>query len=207
VAGAAGSVRFSAASVASPNLPGWAQAVFHDADCSATLDAAEPQLAPADAIAVAAAGQVCIVLRESVPPGAVLASNDLVTVTADFATGGGAASQLSVTDLTTVGLPAGLVLVKSVDKATAEPGEQLVYTITYRNDGAAPIGSLVISDATPTFTTFVLGSAQCAAPLPASITGCAPSPPPAPTGGVSWALTGSLDPGQSGSVTYAVTID
>jgi len=139
-AGPSGTVRFSASSAASPAIAGWAQSVFHDVDCSATLDASEPQLQPVDAIAVSASGIVCVVLRESVPAGAPNGARDLVTVMADFSAAGGAAASLAATDLTTVGLPSGLVLEKSVDKSSAEPGEVLVYTIVYRNDGAAPIG-------------------------------------------------------------------
>ncbi len=205
-AGADGTVRFSAANVASPAVAGWAQSVFHDANCSGTLDAAEPQLQPADAIAVAAGGFVCVVLRESVPPGAPYGAQDLVTVTADFSSAGGAAASLTVTDLTIVGLPSGLVLVKSVDKASAEPGEVLGYTIVYRNDGAAPITQLVIADATPNYTTFVPASAACGA-LPPQLGSCTPAPPAGPTGSVTWTFTGALDPGASGTVTYSVTID
>jgi uncharacterized repeat protein (TIGR01451 family) len=145
------------------------------------------------------------VLRESVPPGAPNGAQDLVTVTATFISAGGAGASLTVTDLTTVGLPSGLVLEKSVDKASAEPGEVLVYTIVYRNDGAAPITQLVIADATPNYTTFVPASASCGA-LPPQLVICTPAPP-ASTGPVTWTFTGALDPGASGTVTYSVTID
>jgi uncharacterized repeat protein (TIGR01451 family) len=205
-AGADGTVRFSASSVANPAIAGWAQSVFHDTDCSASLDASEPQLQPADAIAVAASGLVCIVLRESVPPGAPNGAQDLVTVTADFESAGGASASLAVTDLTTVGLPSGLALEKSVDKGDAEPGEVLVYTITYRNDGAAPITQLVIGDATPSFTTYVPASAACGA-LPPNLSSCTPAPPPGATGSVTWTFGGALASGASGTVTYSVTID
>ena len=205
-AGAGGTVRFAAANVASPAVAGWAQSLFHDTNCSGTLDAAEPQLQPSDAIAVAAGGFVCVVLRESVPPGAPDGAQDLVTVTATFSSAGGAGASLTVTDLTTVGLPSGLVLEKSVDKSSAEPGEVLVYTIAYRNDGAAPITQLVIADATPKYTTFVPASALCGA-LPPQLGSCTPAPPPSSTGPVTWTFTGALDPGASGTVTYSVTID
>lgn len=205
-AGPSGSVRFSATHVASPAISGWAQSVFHDADCSATLDAAEPALQPGDAVPVAAGGRVCVVLRESVPPGAPSGAQDLVTVTAEFSAAGGASASSSVTDLTTVGLPSGLVLEKSVDKTSAEPGEVLVYTITYRNDGAAPITQLVIADATPGWTTYVPASAGCGA-LPPLVSACTPTPPSGATGPVTWTFTGALAPGASGTVTYSVTID
>jgi uncharacterized repeat protein (TIGR01451 family) len=149
---------------------------------------------------------VCVILRESVPPNAASGVQDLVTLTATFTAAGGATGAFTATDLTTVGLPSGLVLEKSVDKAAAEPGEVLVYTITYRNDGAAPITQLVIADATPAYTTFVAGSAGCGA-LPPALTACTPAPPPDPTGSVTWTFGGALAPGASGTVTYSVRID
>jgi len=205
-AGPSGSVRFSATHVASPNVAGWAQSIFHDTDCSATLDASEPQLQPGDAIAVAAGGIVCVIVRESVPSGAASGTQDLVTVTANFSAAGGAAASFDVTDLTTVGLPSGLTLLKHVDKSSAEPGEVLLYTIIYRNDGAAPITQLVISDATPSYTTYVPGSASCAS-LPPQLTSCTPAPPPGATGSVTWSFSGALDPGASGTVTYSVSVE
>lgn len=205
-AGPSGDVRFSAANVASPAIADWAQSVFHDLDCSATLDASEPMLQPADTIAVAAGGRICVVLRESVPASAPDGAQDLVTVTADFTADGGASASVTVTDLTTVGLPNGLALQKNVDKTSAEPGEVLVYTITYRNDGAAPITQLVIADATPGWTSYVPGSAGCGA-LPPLLGACTPTPPPGATGPVTWTFTGALAPGGSGTVTYSVTID
>jgi len=121
-------------------------------------------------------------------------------------TAGGASAHLTVTDLTTVGLPSGLVLAKSVDKTSALPGAVLVYTVSYRNDGAAPITQLVIGDATPSYTTFVPASASCGA-LPPQLGSCTPAPPPGPTGSVTWTFSGALDPGARGTVTYSVTID
>lgn len=207
----AGTVGFQASSVPTPGIPGWAQTVFHDLDCSGSLDPAEPSLQPSDLLPAAAGASVCVILRDSVPAGAPAGAQDLVTVQANFApASGGPAVVVGVRDLTTVtsGGGAGLVLHKSVDKTTALPGEVVAYTIRYTNQGSGPLSSLVIHDATPSFTTYVGGSAQCSLPLPPGLTGCAAAAPPGGgTGQLQWTFTGGLDPGASGTVLYSITID
>lgn len=57
---------------------------------------------------------------------------------------------------------------KTVDKARANAGETLTYTVSFQNDGAAAVGTpdygvpLVITDSVPDDTTYVLGSATYA---------------------------------------------
>ena len=64
---------------------------------------------------------------------------------------------------------------------------------------------LVVTDATPAFTLYQ--SAACGA-LPANLTGCSVTTQPAlnGTGSIVWTLTGSLQSGASGSVTYQVRV-
>ncbi|MFX6044738.1 hypothetical protein ABTE88_19865, partial [Acinetobacter baumannii] len=83
---------------------------------------------------------------------------------------------------------------------TALPGEELNYTITYRNGADQALDNIEIRDVTPAYTTFVSGG--CNTPLPQSITACSLSTFPAPgqTGDLMWVLTGQLQPGQEGSV-------
>ena len=84
-------------------------------------------------------------------------------------------------------------LTKSVDKPTALPGETLVYTILYANNGSVDATEVVITDTLPAFTMF------------ASATG-------GPSGGtlvgsdVIWDI-GTVAPGVAGSVTLTVTLD
>lgn len=47
---------------------------------------------------------------------------------------------------------------KSVDKSTAAPGEEVIYTITFKNQGGAAAQTLAIVDAIPNNTTYVIGS-------------------------------------------------
>lgn len=51
-----------------------------------------------------------------------------------------------------------MVIVKSVDKAAAAPGEELTYTVHYHNEGYGPAYSVVIIDTVPPNTTYVPGS-------------------------------------------------
>jgi uncharacterized repeat protein (TIGR01451 family) len=89
---------------------------------------------------------------------------------------------------------------------TAKPGDILEYAITYTNPAGGALSSIVITDATPAFTTYQSGA--CGAPLPASITACSVTTQPAVngSGSVVWTLTGSLAAGGSGTVLYQVRV-
>jgi uncharacterized repeat protein (TIGR01451 family) len=96
-------------------------------------------------------------------------------------------------------------LEKAVDKATALPGANLTYTLTYTNDSSGAISNLVINDSTPAYTTFV--SAACGSPLPASLTACSfTAPSVGQSGNLQWTFTGTLNPSQSGTVSFVVKI-
>jgi uncharacterized repeat protein (TIGR01451 family) len=110
------------------------------------------------------------------------------------------------TDLTYVG---GLSVVKSANKTQVNPNDTVVYTLTYTNNnpssGGSVFKSIVISDTTPSKTTFV--SAACNTPLPSSLTSCTVSAPAVgATGTVTWTFAGSLAVGGSGSVTLTVKV-
>jgi uncharacterized repeat protein (TIGR01451 family) len=206
-AGAAGSLLFSVASVPNPNITGWTQVLYRDANCNAQLDATDPVLNAA--INVVAGENICILVRESVPLAAPFNAQDQITVTAAFTYTGASptiATNHTRTDLTTVGNPttAGLTLVKSVNKAAAAPGETLTYTVLYSNTSSEPLHNIVIFDSTPAYTTFV------AAPvpqLPPNLTGVnITSPAVGASGSIRWTFTGTLGPSQSATVAFTVTV-
>jgi uncharacterized repeat protein (TIGR01451 family) len=64
--------------------------------------------------------------------------------------------------------PAGLALVKTVDKATAAFGDTLTYGLTVTNTGERPLHDVVVDDDVPAKTTYVAGSATCDDPCVAS---------------------------------------
>jgi len=113
----------------------------------------------------------------------------------------------TVRDLTIVGTgtTAGLKLTKTVDKAAAQPGANLTYTLTFTNDSTDVLSNLKINDATPAYTTFV--SASCGSPLPANLTACSfTAPAVGVTGNIQWTFTGTLNPTGTGTVTFVVKI-
>jgi uncharacterized repeat protein (TIGR01451 family) len=207
IAGSQGSVTFSAAQAPSPPIAGWGNALYVDTNCNGVVDAGEPLVS--GAIAVTTGQTVCLVLKQDAPAGAPPGAFSQATLSASFAYVNAApalVSGSSANDVTTVlGGGSGLVIAKSVNLATAKPGDILTYTITYTNNGPASLSSIVIRDATPAFTVFQ--SASCAT-LGNGLTGCSLTAQPAAgaTGPVIWTLAGLLSPGGSGSVTYQVKV-
>ena len=168
---------------------------------------------------------VCIVIRQFVPANAGVGARRSLVVQASFDYAGAIAPvTLTVADLTTVGGGStGLELVKTVDLTQAAAGATLTYTITFTNHSAQPINNLVINDATPPYTGFL--SAALAASSPASLgtctkfspvyvpagQGCAvttgENPPVVQSvGGVRWQFSGTLNPGDSGAVSFRVRV-
>lgn len=206
-AGSSGSATFSTVQVPSPVLIGWGTALYRDLNCNGAVDAGEPLVNAA--LALSGGQTVCLVLRQDSPVGAPAGAQSQATLSVSYSyvnASPALSSSASVSDVTTVsGSGSGLVIVKSVNAATARPGDVLTYTIAYSNNGPAPISSIIIRDTSPAFTVFQ--SAACAT-LGAGLTGCAVSsqPPAGGAGPIVWTLTGSLAPGASGSVTFQVLV-
>jgi uncharacterized repeat protein (TIGR01451 family) len=217
-AGSGGQVAFSLAGSSVPALSGWTAVLYRDSNCSATLEGSEPVLS--GALTVAAGEEVCLIAKQFVPAGAPSSAQNTLTVTAQFtftnASPALAIATAAVTDVTTVGEPAALVLHKRVSNVTrggapatsvnATPGDVLLYVLKAQNQGSAPLTTLAIHDTTAAFTTFV--SAACPGALPAGIT-CSVSSQPAAgaAGGLRWTFTGALAPGAELSVSYQVRLD
>ncbi len=213
-AGAAGTVAFSTAAVTTPAVGGWGQILYRDLDCDGALNGTEGTAPLAGAIAVNAGDTICIVVKDSVPAAAPYNAQAVISVVSTF----NGSQAITRHDTTTVGAAggAGLVLSKSVRNVTlgsgagtantARPNDVLEYIVTYINTGAGPLAAIVITDATPAYTTFE--SAACGAPLPASLTSCTVSAQPAAgaSGSVVWTLGGTLLSGGSGSVVYQVRV-
>ncbi len=97
----------------------------------------------------------------------------------------------SNTVVTTVSAAPSLSLTKSVDSATAVPGQLLTYTLGYANTGNADASGVVLVDPLPARTTFV--SASHGGTLDAD-------------GTVRWSI-GAVPVGTSGAVTLTVRLD
>jgi mucin-19 len=213
-AGSAGSVAFSTTNITTPAVAGWTQAIYRDSDCSGTLNGAEGAAPLVGAVAIGAGSAVCIIVADSIPAAAPFNAQNVISVTSTF----NATQTLTRIDTTTVGAAggAGLTLSKAVRNVTqgtpagtsntARPGDVLEYTVTYTNSGSGALSAIVVTDATPAFTSFQ--AAACGAPLPANLTGCTVTTQPAvnASGSVVWTLAGSLNPGGSGTVLYTVRV-
>ena len=217
-AATAGQVSFSLASAANPASPAWGQVLYLDNNCNASL---EPGEAPVTAPISVSAGQVvCLIVKQQVPAGAPTGGQNIASLTAAFNYTGAApalSSALLATDTTTVGQSGGLTLGKLVNNitqggaaalsVTAKAGDALQYTLTAINNGSQPLSAVVISDATPAYTTYL--SAACPATLPAGMTACSVSSQPAvgAQGGLQWSFSGSLTPSAQLSVSYVVKVN
>lgn len=206
IAGTGGTVTFTLSSAASPAIP-WTQVVLADPSGNGTPGA----VIEGAAIPVTAGQEYHLVVRHNAPDGAPWGAVNPVTLTATFAFAGSSGlpdAALTRQDVTTVGATAsaGLQLVKTVDRSTALPGQELVYTIAWTNTGAGPLTDLFIADSTPAYTVFV--SAAAITPLPAGLTLDRIDAPAADaTGAIRWVFTGSLAPGAEGAVTFKVRVE
>lgn len=205
----AGDVVFSTQTINNPSNATFPVVLYQDINCDGTVNSGEPILDGTTPITVTANQSVCLLVKITVPQGAGAGSSSNTTLTGSFSLSGTnpvIVQTLTRTDLVSVSVDgAGLVIVKSVDKPQALPGAELTYTISYQNSGSEPLNSLEIIDDTPSYTEFT--SASCDLPLPDSLTNCSiTSPGAGNTGVVTWSFPGSLAPGQSGTVTYTVTI-
>ena len=202
-AGSGGEVSITVTSAAS-----WPVVLYRDSNCNGVIDAGENVISAA--ITVLASEQICLINKVTIPPGTAMGAQDTATLQASFSYTNASptlTAGVSVIDSTTAGVGAsGLVLTKATDKITASVGEVITYTVTYLNNGSQPISTIVISDATPTYTSFV--AASCG-PLPAAISACVMTTVPSvgAVGSIRWQLSGSLNSASSGQVIFSVKVD
>jgi uncharacterized repeat protein (TIGR01451 family) len=215
VAGSAGQVSFATTAASSPTLSGWSESLLLDTACSGTFASGDTTITAA--IAVTAGQRLCILVKEFVPAGAPWNAQNKVTVSATTVYSGSAAPATQVAtviDTTTVTVAA-TQLTKQVENVTqsgsygtsntALPGNTLQYQLTIVNQGSAALSTVVISDSTPAYTTFLSGA--CPGTLPSALTGCTLSAPSAgATGALQWTFSGALAPGTQTTVTYQVTV-
>ena len=205
----AGDIVFSTQTTNNPSEANFPVVLYRDTNCDLAVNSGEPILDETSPISVTANQTVCLLVKVTVPQGTGAGSSSNTTLTGSFSLANTTpviVQTLTRTDLVSVSVDgAGLVIVKAVDKPQALPGAELTYTISYQNTGSDPLNNLEIIDDTPSYTEFT--SASCDLPLPDSLTNCSiTSPGAGNTGVVTWTFPGSLAPGQSGTVTYTVTI-
>lgn len=206
VADAPGRVTFTAARSPEASAAGWTHVLYRDLNANGQIDPGDPVLD--GAFTVAEREQLALVAKVFVPVAAPFGARDVLTLRAEFVLSEDTATTVLLrTDTTTVGAEAtaGLTLAKQVDKDRVRPGETLSYTLTYTNQGAAPLREVVIHDATPAYTHFV---SAAAGPLPNGLSAVTVTAPGAgEAGALRWTFTGELAPGASGAVTFTVRVE
>ena len=205
-----GIVTFSLNSSPTPSTINWPTLLYLDANCNGEIDSGSDDIIT-DPRSMSRGESICLIVRTSVPLGVPDGGENGIILQADFSfVNASPAVDQTYTrnDKVTVGeeISAALKITKEVDLAQALPGATLTYTITYANNGDDPVTTIEVIDSTPAYTTFA--SATYSTPLPNNLSGCTiTAPAVGETGAIKWVFTGSLDPGQTGTVSYTVTID
>jgi uncharacterized repeat protein (TIGR01451 family) len=219
---------------AANNIAGWTSTLYYDANNNGTLDATDPVVTTTlNAVlsgALVQGGSVTVFNKVIAPSGAVTGAINVTTVKVTTANGSytNTAPAPSVsTDSTTV-IAGNLTLLKeqvqdkdcngAADASFAygqgnlslKPGECVLYRITVTNVGAADATNVIVSDATPSYTT--VSTAAALASGTGQITGPAVNATGTinayvGTGASSTTSTGgTLAAGQSAVITFGVKI-
>jgi trimeric autotransporter adhesin len=203
------------------SAPGFSAVVYRDANGNGLIDAGDPVvLSAADLGPLAAGATVRLLVRVSAAPGAAAGITDTTTLTATTAgviNGSAAPAVVSSSDTSTV-ISGNLVLLKeqALDAncdgiadaafssanmaAGALPGVCLRYRITLTNVGTTDVLSVILSDATPSSTTYH-------AVVPTSASQGSVTAPLANAMGTFSATVGTLAPGASATLTFGVRIN
>jgi uncharacterized repeat protein (TIGR01451 family) len=206
---------------AADNQVGWSSALFVDSNGSGSLDAGDASISDLSTIGGLAPGaSVRLFVRVFAPAGAAIGAVDVTTVTATTSNTGyvvpapppAVASDQSTVingqlqlvkrqalDATCDGIADGPFDVLDITTG-AVPGACIVYEITVTNVGTAAATSVVVSDATPANTTY-------SAAVPASTTVGTVTAPAGGAAGTITANVGTLGPGASAVVVFAVRIN
>jgi trimeric autotransporter adhesin len=202
------------------NQPGWTSVLYYDANNNGVLDATDPQITSLNAVlaaGLAPGASITVFDKVTAPSGAVPGAVDATTITVTTSNGSYLSTVPAVataTDSTTV-VAGNLSLTKSqaLDAAcagplpatvysgailSAKPGQCVLYQMTATNLGSANATLVVVSDATPAFTTL--------SSLAATTVGTVTGPALNATGSIS-ATIGTLTPGQSATVTFGAKIN
>lgn len=207
------------------SVSGFTSVVYRDANGDGALDANDPIVTNLNGNGPLLPGQaVTLFVKVYAPAGTTIGSVDATTLTATTTGDLGTAPVVTVRDSSTViagqirmektqALDNGAALVYSVNRITtgATPGAIIRYRIVATNVGTAPATGFSISDATPSFTAYDDGDGTNSATGQAVwFDGTTYHPADVPladgaTGTLTFSI-GTLNPGQSATVTFGVKI-
>jgi uncharacterized repeat protein (TIGR01451 family) len=197
--------------ITSDNLAGWSSVLYQDTNSNGVLDAADQAVSTATTFTLNPGQSVTMFVKVTAPSGAAVGAIDTTTARAGYnATFATAQDQTTVIagelrllkeqalDANCDGVP-DTGYVQSNITAGAVPGACVIYRITATNAGTNNITSVVVSDATPAFTLYRNVP-------PASTTVGSIVAPANGTAGTISATVGTLTPGQSAVIIFAVKI-
>ena len=206
---------------------GWTSVLYYDANNNGVIDSTDPVVPAAglQGITALAAGlapgqSITILDKVTAPSGAAVGDVNTTTITATTANGtytSPAPASAIATDGTTI-IAGNLQLTKaqaldaactgptgstvySAANVNALPGQCVLYQISVSNVGSANATSVVVSDATPSYTTISPAAASAPQTTVGTITG-----PSAGGSGTISATIGTLAPAQGAVVTFGVKI-
>ncbi len=202
----------------------FATALFHDEDCSGTLDPAD--LAVAGPRSLVAGEQHCLLVRVSAVAGAAngAAVDFDLTATGTYALTA-TPFGLDTTNRVTVSGKGALMLEKSVCNATSStcdlatgagfgrnnagrPGDTLVYRIVFSAPGPDPVDQVEVFDRTPAYSALT-ATVPAVVLQPAGVS-CGLVKPAAPaadyTGDIEWSCPGTMNAGEQGVVSFEVQV-
>ncbi len=124
---------------------GWTWVVIHDIDGDGEVDPSDTVITTHQFVALPC-DTIHIIVRGFVPSSEQMGVTEVTQLSAisSFSNNTSLVDSLEVVDLTTISGP--LKLTKSVDKSSAAPGEELTYTVTFKNNGTMAIDSITLSD-------------------------------------------------------------
>jgi uncharacterized repeat protein (TIGR01451 family) len=188
-----------------------AVAFYHDQNANGLLDPSDPPLVDTDGDALPdsgplAGGAALRVLTVITAPAGVV--DGQVSAVVSSATSSSGPATDSATANVTVAVPQ-LTVVKAVDRASAAPGDVLTYTVSFTSSGVTDAHHVVVVDAVPADTVYVLGSATGAGALiefshDGGISFDATES--APITHLRWTLAAPLAPGDSGTATFRAVV-
>jgi len=169
-----GNVNINSAPLTTVNTDGtWSSVLWYDADGSGTITPGDIQITDISQIpgGLPAGQSKPLLVQVFIPSGANNGASNTTTV-AVTAAGDAVSANNSATDITTVQVGnVGIIKKQAIDAncdgnpegsfvttpLNAKPGQCLAYQITLTNLGTQSITNATISDATPSFTTYVAG--------------------------------------------------
>jgi len=214
---------------ATNTLAGFTTILYYDTDGSGTLTAADQQFTDISALTGTAGGtglqpgeQIRIFAKVQAPGTATPGTSDTATIVATTTNGpvNGVAAPAAVTNLDVTQVIGGQIRLdktQALDSAcdgtadtafsnanlSAKPGECLIYRVAAQNQGVSPVTSVVISDATPTFTTLESTALAPSITAPGTIT----SNPGDGNAGTVQATIATINGGASVTLEFEVKID